>query len=66
MSDMYVYMYVCMYVCMHVCTKSFLKPQQIPCVFAHTWRIKLILILILKTGLACCHLSWVLCVLQGL
>ncbi len=27
---------------MHVCTKSFLKPQQIPCVFAHTWRIKLI------------------------
>ncbi len=36
-----------MYVCMHVCTKSFLKPQQIPRVFAHTWRIKLILILIL-------------------
>ncbi len=37
-SDMYVYMYVCM----HVCTKSLLKPQQIHCVFAHTWRIKLI------------------------
>ncbi len=36
-----------MYVCMHVCTKSFLKPQQIPYVFEHTWRIKLILILIL-------------------
>ncbi len=45
MSDMYVYMYVCM----HVCTKSFLKPQQIPRVFAHTWRIKLILILILNS-----------------
>ncbi len=33
-SDMYVYMYVC--------TKSLLKPQQINCVFVHTWRIKLI------------------------
>ncbi len=33
---------------MYVCTKSFLKPQKIPCVFAHTWRIKLILILILN------------------
>ncbi len=42
MSNMYVYMYVGM----HVCTKSFLKPQQIPLVFAHTWRIKLILILV--------------------
>ncbi len=46
MSDMYVYMYVCMYVCMHVCTKSFLKTTTTR-VFAHTWRIKLILILIL-------------------
>ncbi len=47
MSDMYVYMYVCMY------QELLKKPQQIPRVFAHTWRIKLILILILDyiTGL---------------
>ncbi len=39
MSDMYVCMYACMY-------QEFLKKaQQIPRVFAHTWRIKLILIL---------------------
>ncbi len=49
MSDMFVYMYVCMYVYMYVCMYQELlkKPQQIPRVFAHTWRIKLILILIL-------------------
>ncbi len=39
---------LCMYVCMHVCTKSFLKTQQSPRVFVHTWRMKLILVLILK------------------
>ncbi len=39
MSDMYVYMHVCMY------QELLKKPQQIPRVFAHTWRIKLILIL---------------------
>ncbi len=34
-----------MYVCIDVCTKStFKKPQQIPCMSAHTWQIKLILI----------------------
>ncbi len=38
---MYVYMYVCMY------QELLKKTQQIPRVFAHTWRIKLILILIL-------------------
>ncbi len=42
---MYVYMYVCIYVCMY--QELLKKPQQIPRVFAHTWRIKLILILIL-------------------
>ncbi len=41
MSEMFVYMYVCMY------QELLKKPQQIPRVFAHTWRIKLILILIL-------------------
>ncbi len=43
MSDMY--MYVCMHACMY--QELLKKPQQIPRVFAHTWRIKLILILIL-------------------
>ncbi len=47
---LYVCMYVCLYVCLYVCMYQELlkKPQQIPRVFAHTWRIKLILILILK------------------
>ncbi len=36
-----------MYVCMHVCTKSFLKTTTNSSCVAHTWRIKLILILIL-------------------
>ncbi len=42
-------MYVCLYVCMYACMYQELlkKPKQIPRVFTHTWRIKLILILIL-------------------
>ncbi len=44
MSDMYV-LYACMYVCMY---QELLKNHHKFIVFAHTWRIKLILILVHK------------------
>ncbi len=46
MSYIYIYIYIytdVLYACMY--QELHKKPQQIPCVFAHIWRIKLILIL---------------------
>lgn len=44
---LFIFVFSCQ-MCMYVCTGAPLKKAQlIPCVFAHTWRIKLILILIL-------------------
>ncbi len=52
MSDMYVYMYVCMYACMYQellknHNKFLVCLHNVFIVMIHTWRIKLILILIL-------------------